>query len=401
MVSNKYELEFIEKANNVHGLNTYLYNRLGYKNSKTKVLIGCPRHNEYFEQFPYAHLKGQGCKKCFIDRKTKTTEQFIKEMKDLHGDLYTYEDTVYVRNNLPLKISCRIHGVWEAKPSNLLCGKTQCPKCMCPNWGRTTDDVRREAIEVHGARYNYDKLIYVSTDIPFVVICKEHGEFLTGYEAHVRNSGNCRKCTGYIKKTNDEFIRDSRNVHGDLYLYDKVQYINANTHVEITCSKHGSFTVTPNNHLSLRSGCPSCYNKSEARIKQFLNRYFPELEVIHDRQWIEVMDKRRPDFRIPTLKLILEFDGKQHFEDIPNREPAKWRQIIDTIKVLQASKAEYSTLRIHYLLLEEQNWEQRLIPHIKRYNTPEYIFSHEYPEHKELYLKYRGKYKELVGLLNS
>lgn len=45
---------------------------------------------------------------------------------------------------------------------------------------------------------------------------------------------------------------------GELFSYDKVIYINARTKVEVICHKHGSFSVTPDNHLSKKSGCPKC-----------------------------------------------------------------------------------------------------------------------------------------------
>ena len=53
---------FIEKANAVHN-NKYDYSDVIFKNVNTKVKIICPKHG-MFEQLPYNHLKGQGCRKC-------------------------------------------------------------------------------------------------------------------------------------------------------------------------------------------------------------------------------------------------------------------------------------------------------------------------------------------------
>lgn len=53
---------FIEKANEIHN-NKYDYSKVDFKNVNTKVIIICTRHGE-FEQMPYNHLKGQGCRKC-------------------------------------------------------------------------------------------------------------------------------------------------------------------------------------------------------------------------------------------------------------------------------------------------------------------------------------------------
>ena len=62
------------------------------------------------------------------------------------------------------------------------------------------------------------------------------------------------------KKSNTEdFIRKAKEIHGDKYDYTPTNYINATTKVEINCPKHGVFLVSPNSHLSKKSGCKLCY----------------------------------------------------------------------------------------------------------------------------------------------
>lgn len=53
---------FVEKANKIHS-SKYDYSEAVFANVNTKVKIICPKHGE-FEQTPYNHLKGQGCRKC-------------------------------------------------------------------------------------------------------------------------------------------------------------------------------------------------------------------------------------------------------------------------------------------------------------------------------------------------
>lgn len=51
-----------------------------------------------------------------------------------------------------------------------------------------------------------------------------------------------------MDKTKDFTIR-AKAVHGDIYSYDKVQYIDKDTPVTVTCSIHGDFQTKPRNHL--------------------------------------------------------------------------------------------------------------------------------------------------------
>jgi hypothetical protein len=63
-----------------------------------------------------------------------------------------------------------------------------------------------------------------------------------------------------------EFIEKANKIYGALYNYNKADYINSRTKLEITCNTHGSFFKTPNNHLR-GQGCPSCY-KEKRNIKR-------------------------------------------------------------------------------------------------------------------------------------
>ena len=65
-----------------------------------------------------------------------------------------------------------------------------------------------------------------------------------------------------MKKTRDEFIKQSKKIHGDKYDYSKVEYVNANTHVLIKCNECGEyFKQTPHSHL-YGQGCPFCSHRS-------------------------------------------------------------------------------------------------------------------------------------------
>lgn len=57
--------------------------------------------------------------------------------------------------------------------------------------------------------------------------------------------------------TTEQFIEKARFVHGDKYDYSKVEYIDMQTKVCITCPIHGEFWQLPNNHIK-NHGCPKC-----------------------------------------------------------------------------------------------------------------------------------------------
>ena len=122
--------KFIERASEIHN-KYYSYEKVSYINNRTPVTIICPKHGE-FKQTPEVHLIGHGCPKCAaenrIEKNTKTTEDFIKQAKEIHGDKYDYSKVIYKRGDIPVTIICPNHGEFEQKPYIHLdgCG---CQKC--------------------------------------------------------------------------------------------------------------------------------------------------------------------------------------------------------------------------------------------------------------------------------
>ena len=122
-----------------------------------------------------------------------------------------------------------------------------------------------KAKKVHGNRYDYSLVEYVSSNLKVRILCKEHGEFSQRACSHTSGQG-CLRCTNEIKtKTLESFIREARGVHGDRYSYGDSTYINMDTKLNITCGKHGVFRQKPLSHLS-GNGCAKCAHEYRVSI---------------------------------------------------------------------------------------------------------------------------------------
>jgi len=122
--------EFINRANKKHNYK-FDYSKTDYKGIFEKVEIICPEHGE-FKQTPDRHLNSGGCLKCGIkiasDKKTYTTEEFIKMSKCIHGNKYDYSLTNYKHNKEPVLIICPEHGEFKQTPNAHTVGKG-CIRC--------------------------------------------------------------------------------------------------------------------------------------------------------------------------------------------------------------------------------------------------------------------------------
>lgn len=104
--------------------------------------------------------------------------------------------------------------------------------------------------------------------------------------------------------TTEEFITRAREVHGDRYDYSLVKYVNNSTSVKIICPEHGMFEQAPNNHTSMKTGCPQCAETG-------FNPLEPgTLYVLTD-------DKQCPTL----LKVGITNDFKQRLQQLQRRTP--------------------------------------------------------------------------------
>jgi hypothetical protein len=181
--------EFIEKANKVHNYK-YNYSNIDYISAHKKINITCPLHGK-FEQSPSNHIYNKrGCPKC--KGWNRTTNEFIKLAKEIHGNLYNYSLSNYTKSENNLIIVCFYHGKFYQSPLKHLSGRG-CPKCA-NNIHLTTNEFIYRALKIHNNKYNYDFTNYKSTHEKICIVCPIHGKFYQSPSKHLRGQG-CSKCT--------------------------------------------------------------------------------------------------------------------------------------------------------------------------------------------------------------
>ena len=210
----------------------------------------------------------------YKDDKTKT---FIRKALRKHGDKYDYSSVVYVKSDAKVEIICRVEGhePFPQTPDNHLQGQG----CKICGFGRrinkrrkTKEEFIRESKEIHGDKYDYSKVEYKNATTKVIIICPIHGDFPQTPYKHLSGQG-CKKCGGNNQLTKEEFIEKARKIHGDKYDYSNVNYINMRTKVIITCPKHGNFKQTPNKHINGR-GCRDCQYEKIAELHRLDTKEF-------------------------------------------------------------------------------------------------------------------------------
>jgi len=200
--------QFISKAIAKHG-NAYDYSLVDQCHSKQKITIICPTHGS-FKQEPYNHLAGQGCPVCAKELRGSyrklSIQTFISRSIATHGVRYDYSLVNYITNRQKVDIICKEHGIFKQQPDHHMAGRgcTLCGYESNSKFFRATyDDFIARSIAVHGDRYNYFNVSYITNAHKVTIGCKDHGDFSQIPADHWDGHG-CPECTHPLNVSSGE-----------------------------------------------------------------------------------------------------------------------------------------------------------------------------------------------------
>jgi hypothetical protein len=250
-------------------------------------------------------------------------ETFLKQAKEIHENKYNYSKVEWKNTTTKITIICPIHGEFTQIPQNhirLKCGCRKCGREITKSKVNKYDTAffKSNSIKVHGERYDYSKTQCFNATDKVEITCYVHGPFKQIANQHLNGHG-CPKCN-FDQMAKDRamgkevFIHKAKKIFGERYDYSKVEYINGQKSITVVCPFHGEFEVTPNNHLSKKSGCPIC---NESKLESQLALILDKLKIKFERQkrykWL---GRQSLDFYLPDYNISIECQGIQHFKPV-------------------------------------------------------------------------------------
>lgn len=213
--------DYIKRCNIIHD-NYYTYNKVEYKNSKSKIIVTCPKHGDFLIRAD-AHLNDRGCKIC--GNNMITENEFIEQANITHNYRYDYTNINYINKKIKILIKCEKHGFFEQKPIKHLSGQG-CPFCnkseLFGSKKATKEQFIIESNKKHNNRYDYSLVTELNTIKDKVKInCNKHGIF--EQNAHIHMNGNgCPNCGFNTSLAGDGFIKSFNN---DNIIKEKIIFI--------------------------------------------------------------------------------------------------------------------------------------------------------------------------------
>lgn len=253
------EVNFIKGASDIHkGL--FSYENLDLAEYPKIRGISCKVHGEFTCNIR-THLVGSGgCKQCQYD---KLNDIFKSSTEHYQRLLLDGKSIVVFNSRKEFIVNCKGHGDYTANSAMLSREGQGCPLCKKNNNLQTSLINYRDKLNK-----NFSGSCTIRGDYLYYTCSRHKTEtrLSTKYAASKLNAQLeiCKVCSTERKRalsawTKEHFISISRERYGDLFEYDKLEYINNLNKVVITCKKHSDFTVWPNNHIrGVTGGCKEC-----------------------------------------------------------------------------------------------------------------------------------------------
>lgn len=257
-------------------------------------------------------------------------EKICKEKSDYVKTLtfLGFVDDQWIGNTTKLILECSLHGKWETTSYVHFINGTGCRQCSILSKNKEKmDKYSKEFLEkakiIHKNKYDYSLVNYTKANNYINIICPVHGIFQQTPNSHLNGTG-CPKCGKIIQAKNhslttEEFVRRSKEVHGDKYDYSKTVYKLSTEKILITCKKHGDFYQYPYHHTAGR-GCPLCKNSTGEKL---IYDYLFDLGIKFNSQVRikgEIFGKQSDlviidfSFKIKNQTYWIEFNGEQHYK---------------------------------------------------------------------------------------
>lgn len=345
------------------------YTVLGeYVNTKTYIAM---KHNTCGHEFPVKPEKfigkGTRCPACF-GKKRKTHDKFIKEVFDAVGEEYTVL-TEYTNSDTHIGMKHNACGHrYNVTPDKFLSGR-RCPECFGKT-KKTHEEFAKAVFDAVGEEYTVlDEYVGMATKIKFRHNACGHEYMITPY-SFISNGSRCVECTGYRKKTHEEFIKEVFDAVENEYTVLE-EYVVRQAHLKFKHNLCGHiYKVTPAN-FSKGHRCPKCNeSKGEKSISTWLKNNNIPYQAQYRFNNCKYKNTLPFDFAVfndGKLETLIEYDGKQHFEPVAmfgGEKEFKARQLKDGIKNRYCEKNNIRLIRIPYTQFDEIN--SILETHLKR-----------------------------------
>ena len=361
-----------------------------YRGPKVKLPWRCDKGHTW-EALPSAVKRGNWCGECRGGkRKTIYGIQHIAEERG--GKCLSSQ---YVNAFTKLKFACKKGHVWQSQPASIRSG-TWCPMCA-GNQKLAIEDMRELAKGRDGTCLSKR---YVNVESKLRWRCAE-GHIWKATPAHIKNGTWCPYCGGTIKYTLSDMRNFAREKGGRCL---STQYHRIKSKLKWQCSDGHTWESSAGNIVS-GTWCPKCVTGVSERIcRAYMEAIFSAKFLRASPDWLvgNKGNKFIPDGYNEMLRVGFEYNGIQHFEEIPHFHKRsinlQEQKVRDAEKRRLYKENNAILIEVPYFVAYEE-MGQYIIDQCKKYNIN--VPMTTLPDYKTLDIFSRHKLSEMQDMAKA
>ncbi len=290
-----------------------------YVDSKQKVEVKCNDCGNIFIQSITGLLYENHKHYCDMCRNKEVNKKFLERLTSVYGDEYTPLEN-YHDCKTKLRIRHNACGnIFNTTGDYLFNGKHGCPVCNrrknADKLFKTQDEIEQRIFAKHGNEYTVIGK-YKGYDEKITVIHNKCGRTIDIPVSSLLGNKGCIYCGGKAPMTTQTYQEELEKRYGNEYSLLS-GYKNAKTKVTIRHNKCGYvWDINPYSAM-VHHGCPNC-NKSKGEI--IITNILDKIKIEYASQYCfdDCKDKTYLpfDFYIPSLNLVIEYDGIGHYQKV-------------------------------------------------------------------------------------
>lgn len=319
-----------------------------YIGANTKNLHKCVQCGYEFMATPHVILRTGVCPMC--SDIVNTTEKYKAKLKIKRPDMEVLEEYQGPTVKILHRHSCGYE--YKISPNHVLNNSNGCENCYRVKRRKTNEEFSRQ-IQFIRPKYKYIGE-YQHSQTKIKVICNKGHEYYA-YPYNIIQGHGCKRCSDIEKGircrlTSDEYQNRIQQSYPNIELLS--DYITADAPIKYKCTICGIESITGRAYSLLQYGCNCNRPNGEQVIAQYLTRN--NIEFISQMKFDGLKGyskKLSYDFYIPSLKLLVEYQGAQHeraVEHFGGEEQFKKQQEYDKRKRKYADENGYNLLYIWY-----------------------------------------------------
>jgi len=350
----KYFIEYAKARNGLCLSNEYI-------NTDSKIIFICENNHTWETKSSNVIYNNSWCPKC--NKNSKDTISTFKEIAiNRGGECLSNE---YVNSKMKLLFKCEHNHTWESIPESIKNNNSWCPICG-DTIPLSIDDMKEIAKKKNGICLS---TVYINNHSNLKWKCSEGHEWLATANRIKSFNTWCPECSGNKRKRIEDMNAVASTKNGKCL---STEYFNAHKNLFWKCEHGHEWVASYHTIKNHNSWCPIC---NESNGENIIRRYLESNNITYESQkrFTECKNKMPLpfDFHLPNHKILIEYDGIQHYMPIKyfgGEKSLSIRKNNDKLKETFCLNNGFNLIRIPYF---ERNITEKLDRELK--SLAEYI----------------------------